>query len=341
MRSSAVRNGELILTEKERPNPGPGQVLVKNLACGICGSDLHMQKVLAGFAAPKADFNPENGSNDLVLGHEFCSEIVEFGPDTKQTFAIGQRVCAVPKIDAKQGENNIGVDVAAPGAYAEYMLLDEHRVLPVPQELPSEAAALTEPIAVAIHAINSVPIAKEDAALVLGSGPIGLAIISVLKSRGIKNIIATDLAAGRRQLAMELGALKALDPQATNPFEAISELHQNNSTNTIIFECVGAKAMIGDICSHAPNRAEVVIAGVCTDDVTFNPFIAMSKELSFQFVFYYEDAEFEEALALIAAGEIKWEAFVSEKIGLAEIPETFEKLRQPDSVAKVIIEPWR
>lgn len=137
MRSSAVRNGKLILTEKERPKPGPGQVLVKNLACGICGSDLHIQKVLAGFALPAADFDANNDTNDLVLGHEFCSEIAGFGPDTKQTLAIGDRVCAVPKLDSSQGESNIGVDVSAPVAYSEYMLLDEHRVLPVPKNLPS------------------------------------------------------------------------------------------------------------------------------------------------------------------------------------------------------------
>lgn len=342
MRSSAIRNGQLIITEKPQPSPGPGQVLVKNLACGICGSDLHIQKLLAGFALPSTDFNANDDSNDLVLGHEFCSEIIEYGPNTKQTFAIGQRVCAVPKLNAAEGVNNIGVDSVAPGAYSEFMLLDEHRLLPVPDELPSDAAALTEPFAVAIHAINSVPVSNQDSILVLGSGPIGLAIIAVLKSKGINNIIATDLANGRREFAEQLGAAETIDPTNQNPFDALNTLRAKTGSETsIIFECVGTKAMIGNICTQAPERSRIVIAGVCTDDVTFNPFAAMSKELSFHFVFYYEDKEFEEALAMIAAGSVPCELFVSQKIGLDEVADTFEKLRHPDSVAKVVIEPWR
>ena len=158
MRASIIREGKFVVDQLEKPEPGPGQVLVRNLACGICGSDLHL------FGMLKAAQQANMPSTDFVLGYEYCSEIVAFGPDTRQQLVVGRRVCSIPFLKTEEGQDGIGVSPQTPGAYAEYMVLSEEYLLPVPDHLSSEAAALTEPLAVGIHAVNKANLKGDEIA---------------------------------------------------------------------------------------------------------------------------------------------------------------------------------
>ena len=336
MRASIIRNGEFVVDQLAKPEPGPGQVLVRNLVCGICGSDLLLFSMLKGAAQL-----PDMPSTDFVLGHEYCSEIVAFGPDTQQQLAIGQRVCSIPFIKTEEGQDGIGVTPQAPGAYAEYMILSEEYLLPVPDHLSSEAAALTEPLAVGIHAVNKARLTGDEIALVIGCGPIGLAVIAALKVRGIKTVLASDLSPNRRERAAMAGATEVINPSEGSAFEPLNQHLNNEPAPTVVFECVGAVGLLQQICAETPAHSRIVIAGLCTAEDSFMPIEALRKELSIQYVFYYEAPEFEEALNALADGTISWQPWLSGKVGLDGIADAFEMLKDPESHAKIIIEPWR
>ncbi|MDF1645192.1 MAG: zinc-binding dehydrogenase [Pseudomonadales bacterium] len=335
MRASIIRDGEFVVDRLDKPEPGPGQVLVRNLACGICGSDLHL------FGMLKAAQQANMPGSDFVLGHEYCSEIVAFGPGTQQQLEVGQRVCSIPFLKTEDGQDGIGVTPQTPGAYAEYMVLSEEYLLPVPDHLSSQAAALTEPLAVGIHAVNKANLQGDEVALVIGCGPIGLAVIAALKMRGIETVLASDLSPNRRQRASMVGATELINPAETSAFDGLNRRVDEQSAPAVVFECVGAVGMLQQICAEAPAHSRIVIAGLCTDEDRFMPIEALRKELSIQYVFYYEAPEFEEALQALADGTIHWKAWLSGKVGLNGIADAFELLKDPESHAKIIIEPWR
>ena len=148
MRALVMRNGALHLESAPVPVPESGQVLVRSLACGICGSDLHITRhsgeVLAffrelGVMTTAADTDP-----GIMLGHEYCAEVIAYGPDTEQRLPPGTRVTSVPLLMSMDGAG-VGVTPGIAGAYSEYFILDEQLLLPVPDNVPASAAALTEP----------------------------------------------------------------------------------------------------------------------------------------------------------------------------------------------------
>ena len=261
MRASVIEQGVFITTDQGIPNPSSGQVLVKNLACGICGSDLDLYKMLQSMPDAPA----------TILGHAFCAEIVSFGPNTNQTLSIGQKVCSVPFLKNHPANSPIGVSPEQSGAYSEYMVLSEEYLLPIPEGTPIEAAALTEPFAVAIHPVEKANLRTDDIPLVMGTGPIGLATIAVLKQRGIKHIVASDYSASRRALATQMGASEGLHPGETDVLGHYAEL-ANEPYHSVIFECVGTVPLFGQICELAPKHTRIIMAGLCTSEVTFNPF---------------------------------------------------------------------
>ncbi len=188
MQAAVLRNGEILVDEVAVPQPCAGQVLVKTLACGICGSDLH-----AAQHGPRLSRNDTEGglfgaidfNRDLVMGHEFCAEIIEYGTETKKRLPIGQQICSVPVTLAGNERLTVGYSNKIPGGYSEYMVLSEALLLPVPDGLPIELAALTEPMAVGYHAVEKAKVTTADVPLVIGCGPVGLAVIWALKRKGI------------------------------------------------------------------------------------------------------------------------------------------------------------
>ena len=159
-------------------------MLVKTLACGICGSDLHARKHAHRMVELSRHFpgrKPMDLSRDVVFGHEFCCEILDYGPTTERTLKTGARVCSLPALLTPQGPQGIGYSNDNVGGYAERMLLSAALLLEVPNGLAAEHAALTEPLAVGVHAVAKANIKGGEVPLVIGCGPVGLAVIAALK----------------------------------------------------------------------------------------------------------------------------------------------------------------
>lgn len=379
MRAVVCHEGELRVEEIDTPRPGRGQVLLKVVRTGICGSDLHARthcdETAAVTAAVGYDFM--RSTDRVVLGHEFVGEVVSYGPKCREKWTPGTLVAALPIITQDSDAHLIGFNTAAPGAFAEYVVVAEDMTLPVPDGVPVEQAALTEPLSVAVHAVNRGDVGKRDVAVVVGCGPIGLSVILVLKANGVKTVIASDLSAGRRDLARRCGADVVVDPAVDSPwdiaaakgkyitrtgdllgaaFDAMRILRRipglpwwrviplgdrlgATPSGPVVFECVGVPGMIEQIATNTPMRSRIVVVGVCMQTDTFRPAMAINKELDLRFVIYYDPAEFRTALHLIAGRKVDVTPLLTGTIGLHAVAEAFETLGAAQHHAKILIDP--
>jgi threonine dehydrogenase-like Zn-dependent dehydrogenase len=371
-------NSVLRTANLPEPTPGTGQLLINVLRCGICGSDLHARTN----SDDQADVLAEAGydgfmrsDQQVVFGHEIYGEVADYGPGCRRTLARGTPVVAFPLVRRGADMHAIGLSVAAPGGYAERVVTQEAFTLPVPNGLAPDIAALTEPVAIGWHAVRRSEIKKRDVAVVIGCGPVGLAVICVLKARGVATVVASDPSAGRRQLATACGADIVIDPAEQSPFTgaqsrgfittvpAMAELGLDTMEKLtrlpipwqhvwrvadalgagpkrpIIFECVGIPGMIDQIITSAPLTSRVVVVGVCATPDVIRPVMAINKEIDLRFVVGYTPLEFRDTLHKLAEGKINAAPIVTGTVGLDGVARAFDELASPKNQAKVLIDP--
>jgi threonine dehydrogenase-like Zn-dependent dehydrogenase len=256
-----------------------------------------------------------------------------------------------------QGFGAVGYSNEYPGGFGELMVLNEPMLLEVPNGLDPERAALTEPMAVGHHAVQKAGLAGDEVPVVIGCGPVGLAVIASLRLAGIGPIIAADFSPVRRELAERLGADEIVDPAAGSPYAKWEEiavppgvdlanpvvalLAGTQSRPCVIFECVGVPGLIQQILEGAPRGARIVVAGVCMESDRIEPIFGIHKELSIQFALAYSPEEFAATLAHIAEGRIDVDPLITGRIGVDEVAAAFEELASPERHAKIVVEPWR
>ncbi|MCV7314102.1 zinc-binding dehydrogenase [Mycolicibacillus parakoreensis] len=340
MKAAYARAGHIEVDVADNPVPGFGQVLVRPLACGICGSDLHVLEMQASM--------PEQ-LPPIIPGHEFVGELIDYGPHCERRLPLGTAVTSVPYLDTAEGPQLLGLSPSAPGALAQRMVLQESRLVAVPDgSVARELIALAEPLAVGAHAVAAAGMRERDVALVVGCGPVGLAVIAALRAAGHGPVVASDFSPRRRELAERLGADVIVDPAETSPYTAWSELAgpalppspllgAGQHANTVIFECVGVPGVLSTICESALPHTRIVVVGVCMQPDTFTPAIANTKELSFHYVFAYRTEEFATAVTWIAEGAIDIAPIVTAKLPLGDTARAFTQLRSPDGHGKILI----
>jgi threonine dehydrogenase-like Zn-dependent dehydrogenase len=339
MRAVLMQRGKLWVETVDDPTPGSGEVLVKSRACGICGSDLHAVRHTDDFVTTSREAGGAfklTTYDPVVLGHEFCAEVVDYGPDTDRNFAAGQLVCSVPML-LRPKPLAIGYDENVPGGFAEYMVLSERMMRAVPEGTPVSAAALTEPMAVGLHAVNKARLRGRETILVIGTGPVGLAVLTALKATHEGPIIASDPSPGRRRFAQRQGAHAALDPSVENPF-AHPDIKRPGEL--VIFECVGVPGMLDQLFLDSPQNARIVVVGVCLQTDQIRPMIAINKELALQFVLGYSMDEFDTSLRAIADGHFDVAPMVTREVDLENVEAAFRSLADPEADAKVVVNPW-
>ena len=335
MRAALMERGQIRVEDVPEPTPAEGEVVVKSVACGICGSDLHAARhtdefvatsIEAGGAFKLTTFDP------VILGHEFCAEVMESRGDLR----AGDLVCSVPAL-ARPTTVPVGYSTDAPGGFSEYMLLSERLLMPVPTGTSKERAALTEPMAVGFHAVSMARLTGGEAIVVIGAGPVGLAVTANLKAAGAGPVAVSELSPRRRQLAVEMGADLVVNPREENPYRLPDIAGRDG---VVVFECVGVPGMIDDIFLNVPHRARIVVVGVCLQMDRSRPLIAVNKELNVQYVLGYTVPEFHDTLHRIADGTLPVEPIVTHTVGLDGVAGAFEDLSRPDAHGKVIVRPW-
>lgn len=319
------------------PTPGPEELVLRVRGCGICGSDLHVSQ-LAG-ALP----------NGAVLGHEFAGEVAAVGKDAPGGFREGDAVCSLPAIGCGRCAPCLTGDVMGcaslratgfgdiGGAYAEYVLVGARETLRLPEAVSASDGALIEPLAVGLHALDEARLRSGEDVLVIGAGPVGLAIAMWARQLGARQVVVSDFVASRREMAGRMGATALVDPAVEDVGEAYARA--TGRAPTTIFECVGVPGLLQQCIQLAPRGAKIVVAGVCMQPDTIVPVAASMKSLCLQFVSYYRRGDFELALSMLGAGRIDPLPMVTDRIGLDALPDAFEALRTPEAQCKVIVEP--
>jgi threonine dehydrogenase-like Zn-dependent dehydrogenase len=339
MRAAVLRHGAMVVDEVPDPVPGMGQVLVRTLACGICGSDLHfvkhgrrMSELAAHSGVPdRLDFE-----RDIFMGHEFSAEVLECGPETLAP-PPGTVVTSIPGMLTLEGPKDLAYTNEFAAGYSERMLLSAPLLLKVPNGLDPRHAALTEPMAVGLHAVNKSGIRAGEAALVYGCGPVGLAVVASLRTKGVEPIIATDFSATRRRLATTMGAHDVIDPRREPGIEAWRRIDGVRPLG--IFEAVGVPGMLESALEDAPPGARILVVGVCMETDNVYPIFGILKELSVQFALGYDPMEFAASLQAIAEGELDVAPLITGSVDLDGLPDAFELLANPDSHGKILMEP--
>jgi len=347
MRAAVMRDWQLRVDDIDMPAPGTGQVLTRVLSCGICGSDLHLlehgeesRRLSDELAADDPDAGPGmtmfDPAGDTVMGHEFCCEVVDTGPGVEH-LAVGDVVVSMPVVFDDTGVHGIGFSNIYPGGYADHMVLNELLATRVPDGLPHRMAAMTEPLAVGVHAVAKSGIATGDSALVIGLGPVGLACIASLKMLGIGPIVGADFSPARRRLAEHLGCDEVVDPAVERPVEAWRRI--GGTTSLVVFEAVGVPGMIEHTMRMAPKGSRILIVGACMQEDRIHPMVGIGKELSLQFALGYEPHEFAAALDAISTERVDLAPLITGIVDIDGIPTAFADLGNPEAHAKILVEP--
>jgi len=333
---------KLTITDMPQPKVGEHDVLVQIKACGICGSDIHGFDGSSGRRVPP-----------LIMGHEAAGMVAETGDAVTRT-KKGERVTFDSMVSCGQcfycqrGEMNLcdnrrvlGVsceDYRQHGCFAEYAVVPEHIIYPMPDNLPFEHAAMIEPVSVAVHAVKRTPISKDDTAAVIGVGMIGLLVVQALKAAGCSKVIAVDLADEKLKLAQELGADLGINPKTHDAVKSIQEATEGRGAD-ITMEVVGATPTVKSAIESTRKGGHVTLVGNLAPEVDFPLQSVVTRELTV-YGSCASNGEYPECIDLLARGVIKTEPLISAKDTLEKGAEWFERLYTAESgLMKVILQP--
>ncbi|MGA6972966.1 MAG: alcohol dehydrogenase catalytic domain-containing protein [Candidatus Binatus sp.] len=329
------KRDEMAVIELPSPVPGVGEVVLKVHNCGICGSDLHAVHYGIGMAT------------DTVMGHEFCGEIHALG-DGVDGYQLGDRVTALPYIacgecawcerdDAMHCSKLRSLGLGQlPGAYAEFVACGAASLLKLPANVSSRAGALVEPLSVGLHGVNHSKIEPGMGVIVMGAGPIGLSTLIWAKAKGASAVVVSELAPGRTELAMKLGADAVVNPTVGDPAEAVRSI--TGRPPEIVFECIGVKSTLGAAIGMVGRHGHVVVIGVCMEGDSIFPLTCVMKEVQINFALAYTRAEFQETINALATGTIDATPMITDVIKVDQVPEMFSELKRPGTRAKVMVE---
>ena len=313
------------------PTPDAGELVVRVGRCGICGSDLHMTEDPA-YGKAAGD----------VLGHEFAGEVVALGRDTTG-LALGDLVAVMPLQSCGTCQTCLAGEVAwcdqfglQGGGFAEYAVTRANQCIRLPRSASLADGAIIEPLAVALHGVNMAGLNTGDAVLVLGAGPIGLAVAFWARRRGAAKVVVQDIAPHQQARALGMGATGfAIDP--SDPVGAAARALGGKAD--VVFECVGRPGLIAQAVDQVRNRGTIVLLGLCTRPDTFNSFAMLSKEVRLITSAFFTRSEYEAALDALDAGAAQPRLLITDTIALDQTPVRFEALRTRGHDCKVLIAP--
>jgi len=322
------------------PAPEPAELVLKVAYCGICGTDLHATR--EGLTTACCG---------RILGHEYVGEIAEVGPRATGDWRVGDRICALPFIACGQclpcaagrffecdRKKVSGVDDQ--GGFAEYVTTGCRESVRLPDSLDLRTAALVEPLAVGIHAVRIADVRAGSRVLVIGAGPIGLTVAQWCRFFGAREVVVSELAPTRAELARAMGATRVLHPEPERGAEGLlaQYLDVAGGPPDVIFECVGAPGLLQQCIEMAPYGGKIIPVGVCEQPDAIMPFFGLVKELNIRFAMAYTLDDFETCVAMLAEKRIDVAPMITDIVTLAELPAAFEALKTPTSQCKVLLQ---
>lgn len=328
--------------EFPRPEPGPHDVLVRVRATGICGSDIHGMDGSSGRRIPP-----------LVMGHESAGVIEAVG-ESVSGWQPGDRVtfdstvsCGVCHF-CRRGEINLcdnrrvlGVSTGVyrqHGAFADYVVVPQHILYRLPDDLPFEEAAFVEPVSIAVHAVERTPLSLNDTAVVVGAGMIGLLVIQVLRAAGCGKIIAVDLSPSRLALAEQLGADITLQSDAVDVVAAVQDATNGRGADAS-FEVVGITPTLQLAVNSVRKGGSVTLIGNIAPTAELPMQAVVTRELTL-YGSCASQGEYPACLDMMVRGQVNVKPLISHIAPLSEGARWFERLYNNNGdLLKVILTP--
>jgi (R,R)-butanediol dehydrogenase / meso-butanediol dehydrogenase / diacetyl reductase len=313
------------VVEMPDPTPGPGELVIRVAACGVCGSDIKAQP-----------FMPAG----MVMGHELGGEIVAVGSNAGG-WRAGTKVAVLPVIScgdcrycaagavshcAQTRYLGIGPDC---GGFAEFAVVPARHAFALPDEMPGSYAALVEPFAVGLHGVHSAQLGPGEDVLVVGAGGVGLTTIAWARTLGAGRITAVDPDEGRRTSAVSMGA--------TDAVAAVTDADANAYDAAL--ECVGQRDLLQECQTTVRPCGRIVISGACAEPVPIEPVTALLKELTIRFSVCYTPDEFREVIAAFGSGAVDPAPMAGPALGLDRIAEAFDLVRGARVGGRVLVTP--
>ena len=317
-------------------HPGPGEVVIKNMVCGVCGTDVHIFHGEPG----SADVNPP-----VVLGHEYSGEVVEVGEGVT-ALKPGDHVTVDPNIYCgecvycRNGKKQLcetmqAVGVTRDGGFGEYSLVPAAQAFQLGDSVPYEAGAMAEPVACCLHGIDLAGIKAGDRVCIVGGGAIGLIMLQLAKLSGASSLVLSEPNEKRRQVALSLGADAAIDPTAPDANSAYEAALGDGAD--VVIECVGNNAAVKSAFQLAKKGATIVLFSVPKVDATFDLplFDVYKKELTIKGSFVNPDTH-ERAVRLINSGKLDFTSIITHRFNLDQLPEAIAMQMSSESIKVVV-----
>lgn len=335
--SRFLGNKTFAVTDLPTPHAGPGELVLRNQVCGVCGTDVHIYHGEPG----SADVNPP-----VVLGHEYSGEVVEVGEGVTG-FAVGDHVTVDPNIYCghcaycQNGKKQLcpsmeAIGVTRDGGFAQYSRIPASQAFKLEPTVPWEAAAMAEPLACCLHGIDLAGIQVGDKVCVVGGGAIGLLMVQLAKLSGASQIVLSEPNEKRRQVGFQLGANAALDPTRPDAQEAFAQVLGGGAN--VVIECVGNVPAVKSAFQFAGKGATVLLFSVPKVDATFDLplFDVYKKELTIKGSFVNPDTH-ARAVALINSGKVDFGPIITHRFTLDQLPEAIA-MQMSDASIKVVVE---
>lgn len=346
--------GDIRVEAVDPRSPGPGEVRIAVEACGICGSDLH--KYVAGPGSmPSEAPHPVTGETlPLVMGHELGGTVAEVGDgvDVPVGTAVAVnpiiwcgtcRYCLAGEYHRCADRGFVGLHGRG-GGFAEELVVRAEQVVPVPEAVPTELAALVEPYTVGLHAVRRSALSAGDSVAVFGTGPIGLTVVQAARAAGAGDIYVSEPRDARRERAGTAGADVTIDPAETDPVERIRDGTAGGAD--VVFEVAGIAPTVNAALESAKSGGNVTIVSLFEEAIQVQPNEVVSRELTVTGTAAFQGGprsaeEFSRTLRYFSTGAFDPESLVTARIDLADIVESgFERLVDPESEqVKILVRP--
>jgi threonine dehydrogenase-like Zn-dependent dehydrogenase len=288
---------------------------------------------------------------DIVMGHEYCAELIEYGPNTRQLWPIGTRVSSIPALLSKDGVRIIGQSHEAPGGFGEYFLLTEGMAQVVPTDLPNELVSIADAVSVGWSYVKRADVGSNEVPLVIGCGAIGLAAVASLKALGIGPIVAADFVESRRDTARKMGADVVVDPADVSPYSSWREVAYGapepvrdmmallNLPGCVVFECVGVPGVLDSIVKGCERGTRIFSAGGPPEGDHLHTMVAKRKGLNIQFGGGPSMTHWNEAFVEVCEGRLDVAPMYGRSVGLDEVPTALNDARDANGPARIIVVP--
>lgn len=329
--------GNIEFREIPVPEPKTGEVLVKIMKIGICGSDIHVYHGTHPFT-----------SYPVTQGHEVAGEIVKLGENVKG-LSVGRKVTIEPQVTCgtcylcRHGKYNLCEELKvmgfqATGVASEYFAVDAGKVTLLPDEMSYDEGAMIEPLAVAVHAVNQSWGVEDKNVVVIGAGPIGNLVAQTARAKGAKGVLISDVSGRRLEIAEECGIELVVNAKNTDMGEAILKCFGKDKAD-IIYDCAGNDISMGQAIKYARKGSQIILVAVFGKMANVDLAVLNDHELDLNTTMMYRHEDYLEAIKLVKEGKINLKKLMSNHFPFRKYKEAYEYIDANREIAmKVLID---